>query len=291
MKKLVYFDTNVFGDLYDKTGGITQDIVEQLRTVVADGRLSIVLSLLNIEELLNIMGDGRNVEKVEAAQKRIQFALDLADPHQVVKQPKDLLTNDIRAYVDPKTAEDPFLSDSRIVAVQENIQELLRDFSTKNMARLLSIIRDAKDQSESFQSGMQKGKAEFLPKYKKLKAQGKAEKPSFEEFSAHQVEEMAKAFTKRIGLLEACQEKGIPELLDKPSVKMAIGITLSHLYSQWFEKHQPQESDSRDMLHAVAAAVTTKTLVTHDGRFCRHVLRISLDDFQVKSLNDLLSDL
>lgn len=235
------------------------------------------------------MGDGRNVEKVEAAQKHIQFALALADPHQVVKQPKDLLTNDICAHVAPETAEGPFLSASRIVTVQENIQELLRDFSTKNIARLLSIIRDAKNQSESFQSGMQKGKAEFLPKYKKLKAQGK--KPSFEEFSARQVEEMAKAFTKRVGLLEACQEKGIPELLDKPSVKMAIGITLSHLYAQWFEKHQPQESDSRDMLHAVAAAVTTKTLVTHDGRLRKHVLRVSPNDFQAKSLKELLSDL
>ena len=203
----------------------------------------------------------------------------------------DLLTDDIHAYACTGIEADPFLAASKIVTVQENIQELLRDFSTKNMARLLSIIRNAKDQSESFQSGMQKGKAEFLPKYKKLKIQGKTEKPSFEEFSAHQVEEMVKAFTKRIGLLEACQEKGIPELLDKPSVKMAIGITLSHLYSQWFEKHGPQESDSRDMLHAVAAAAATKTLVTHDRRFCRHVLRVSLDDFQVKSLNDLLSDL
>ena len=34
MKKLVYCDTNVFGDLYDKTNGITQDVVEQLRAVL-----------------------------------------------------------------------------------------------------------------------------------------------------------------------------------------------------------------------------------------------------------------
>ena len=289
MKKLVYFDTNVFGHLYDKTGGITQDVEDQLKSIVVDGKVSIVLSLLNFEEILAMLGpNGKNAEQVE---KRLQFVLELADLRKIVKQPMDLLTDDIHAYACTGMEVDPFLSDSKIATVQKNIQNLFRDFSTENIIQILPIIRDAKNQSESFQSGMQKGKTEFLPEYKKLKSQGEAEKPPFEEFLARQAEGIAVAFAKKVGLLEACQEKGIPGLLERPSVKMSVGITLSHLYSQRFEKHQPHKSDSQDLLHATAAAATTKTLVTHDERLRRHVLRVSLDDFQVKSLNDLLSDL
>ena len=289
MKNLVYLDTNVFGHLYDQTDGITQDVVEQLKSVVADEKVSIVLSLLNFEEVLAILGPrGRNVEQ---AAKRMQFVLELADLHKIVKQPMDLLTDDIYAYACTGMEADPFLSDSKVATVQNNIQEFLRDFSMENIVQLLSIIHDTKNHREAFQLGMQKGKVEFLPKYKKLKAQGKAEKPPFEEFLARQSEGIAEAFAKKVGLLEACQEKGIPGLLDRPSVKMSVGITLSHLYSQWFEKHQPQKSDSQDILHATAAAATTKTFITHDERLRKHVLRVSLDDFQAKSLNDLLSDL
>ena len=321
MKKLVYFDTNVFEHLYNKVHGlpqdygITLDMVDQLKAIIAYGKVSIVLSLLNIGELLDVMGDGRNVEKVEEAQKRIQFALDLAGPHQVVKQPKELLTNDIRAYASSKKAKNPFSSDLQ----GDDISEVLMDFSNESIPRLLSIVRDTKKQKEFFQSALKEGRAAYFSisgrckseeykedeEYKKFKAQEeefkalakKDEKQAFEEFFTHLAEGWAEVFAKRCSLLEVCQAKGISGLLNIPTVKMAVGILISYQYSQWIEakspeEYKPKESDFADLLHAVAAVATTKIFVAHDKRLRdRHVPRAYPDNFQARSLADFLRSL
>ena len=190
MKNPVYFDTNVYRHLYNKVHGlpqdygITLDMVDQLKAVVADEKVSIVLSLLNIGELLAIMGDGRSAKKVEAAQKRIRFVLALADPHQVVKQPKDLLTNAIRAYASSEKMENPFSLDIQ----GDDISEVLMDFSNKNIPRLLSIVRDTKKQKEAFQSALKDGQAAYFSISERYKSEEYKEDEKYKKFKAQEEE-------------------------------------------------------------------------------------------------------
>jgi hypothetical protein len=138
---------------------------------------------------------------------------------------------------------------------------------------------------------MEKGKDKFISQYKELKKKGMKSKPTFDEFWNSQKEPFAEAFADRVNALADCQRRGIIQLLGIPSVRMAVGVTLSHIYAQWFEGHNPRPSDSRDMLHAAAAAAATKTLITHDRRLLRHVSRVPMVDFRVMNLASLLNEL
>lgn len=101
----------------------------------------------------------------------------------------------------------------------------------------------------------------------------------------------AESYAERAGFLDACRERGIQDLLRVRSVQMAIGASLSLIYAQTFEGRKPKPSDSRDILHAAAAAATTDMLVTHDQEFARLLPRISVPDFRVGTLHDLLQQI
>src|ERR1051325_6398550 len=108
MTKLVYFDSNIFGDIHATTFEVMQASIDQLQNAIENKKLSIIFSMKNFEEMLAILGkDGGNVNK---AAQLIKSALKLVDLGKIVKESKRLLTDDIRAYASTGAAADPFYS-------------------------------------------------------------------------------------------------------------------------------------------------------------------------------------
>ncbi len=85
MKKTVYFDTNVFDHIH-KGIGVTEADRLALRSAVKTGRISLVLSFLNLEEVLSSMESSPSQANAE-----LQLILDLADWQRLVKPPNMLL--------------------------------------------------------------------------------------------------------------------------------------------------------------------------------------------------------
>jgi hypothetical protein len=96
---------------------------------------------------------------------------------------------------------------------------------------------------------------------------------SFREyFEAHAVW-FARDLAERAGVLPAVQSRGVNDLLDLPSVRMAVGASLSLPYSQIIENQAPRIGDSRDVHHAIAASVA-EVFVTHDGPLAERLRQI-----------------
>src|SRR3989442_7170650 len=92
MRKTVYFDTNVFDHIH-KGIDITEADRLALRSAVENGRISVLLSLLNLEEALCILEQSKTHAIAE-----VQLILELAEKRQLVKLPSTLLGDDIRCY-------------------------------------------------------------------------------------------------------------------------------------------------------------------------------------------------
>jgi hypothetical protein len=98
---------------------------------------------------------------------------------------------------------------------------------------------------------------------------------------------MAERFAHHAGVLAACRKRGVEGLLLIPSVRTAIGVTLSFIYGQAFEDWA--SGDSIDFLHAPSAAATAEVFVTNDTHLREAIVRIPLNDLRPMSLSEFLT--
>jgi hypothetical protein len=82
MRLLVYFDTNVFDHLYKKAAGITEQDLQALRSTVYSGKVSILPSTLDVEEILSALNSCPDLALAE-----LQLMHELADWDKLVKPP------------------------------------------------------------------------------------------------------------------------------------------------------------------------------------------------------------
>jgi predicted nucleic acid-binding protein len=282
--KVAYFDTNVFDHIYKKLHGITKADEATLRSLVSAGIVSIPLSVLNLEEILLVLERETRRDLIKA---ELQLILDLADWRRMVKEPKHLLSDDIVTYTQGKAASCPFIEEARRQKIHAGIREMLLNLSPQSIPELLGAVSKAKTQIAKFKQGMDKGQEILSPLIKKLRNEGQR-LPRFDQWWERLAVGLAEGYAERVGVLDACRERGIQDLLKVRSVQMAVGVSLSLIYAQTFEGRKPKPSDSRDILHAAAAAATTDMLVTHDSDFARLLPRVSVSDFQQGTLHDFL---
>lgn len=282
MARTVYFDTNVFDHIYKKLHGITEANESTLRSLVRAGTVSIPLSILNLEETLLILEKETRRDLVKA---ELQLILDLADWTRMVKESKQLLTDDITSYAQGSAANSPFIEEARLRNIHTGIREMLLNLDPQSISELLGAVYETKTQIAKFKQGMDKGQEILSPLVEGQRP------PRFEQWWERLAAGFAESYVERAGFLDACRERGIQDLLRVRSVQMAIGASLSLIYAQTFEGRKPKPSDSRDILHAAAAAATTDMLVTHDQEFARLLPRISVPDFRVGTLHDLLQQI
>lgn len=141
MNTTAYFDTNVFDHLMNKKYGLTVIDEKTLVSAVKSGKISIPLSLLNLEEALCAWEN-----YPDEASRKIKFILDLADWGKMIKPQDKLLTNDIKSYVRGSSINQPFFEDPNI---HSGLKEL-RNPTKNNMSKFIGMIKKIKEEKTQF---------------------------------------------------------------------------------------------------------------------------------------------
>ncbi|MGE5712039.1 MAG: hypothetical protein ACM34B_17840, partial [Nitrospira sp.] len=99
---IAYFDTNVFDHL-NQRNGVTEWDLFRIKRAIKMEQLQLVLSFLNIEEILFIAES-----KPERAMSELKLIFELADKRLFVRGQHEIVRNDIRAYAQQKPFKTPF---------------------------------------------------------------------------------------------------------------------------------------------------------------------------------------
>jgi predicted nucleic acid-binding protein len=272
----VYFDTNVFRHL-------TADEETILRKAIDAKQISILLSAVNLEELLAAMEKSAEDEVFP----RIRRLLRLVDRSRFLKDTNMLLRDDLVSYAECGRATSPVLSGEDLLTASARVETLLLNKAEENREARLSMIQEAKHQKESFLHRMMNRRAEMWRDTEQIRG------ISFEFVWENQCVRFAENYARRVGVLDACNRRGINGLLKLKSVRMAIGIALSYFHAKALQK-QPQEvdiGDSRDLQHAILAAARADVFATREKRLRTWAARVPIAQFRVLAFDDYLMEL
>ncbi len=272
----VYFDTNVFRHL-------TVDEEAILRKAIAAKQISILLSVINIEELLAALEKSAEDEVLP----RIRRLLELVDRHRFLKDTSMLVTDDLRSYALDGRATSPVLSGEDLLNASAQAEYLLFDKAQGSRDKRWSIIREAKHQKEGFLQKMMTRRAELWHDTEQIRG------ISFEFVWENQCVPTAKRFAQQAGVLDACARRGIDGLLKLKSIRMAAGMALSYFHAKSLQP-QPEEpdiGDSRDLQHPILAAARADIFATREKRLKALAARVPMAQFRVLAFDEYLKEL
>lgn len=173
MGKTVYLDTNVFDHIH-KGIDVTEADLLALRSAVENGRISILLSVLNLEEALCAFEQSPTQAIAE-----LRLTLELAERGQLVKPPGMLLGDDILCYAQGDALLEPLITLDPMV--QSNL-ELLASPSQKDMDELWLIVKETQKQKEDFVVAMREANAKVLPHAKEFLRNCQGRPPSWQDY-------------------------------------------------------------------------------------------------------------
>ena len=287
MGKCVYLDANVIGHLVDHSDGLSQEDADKLVVLCSSGKVEPVFNILGLEEQL---AAGPIV-----ANRLLDYSLRILNSDKIVKEPKGLLSDDIRSYAHNGCADTPYYSGEKLVNLQRNIKDVLVSYTPEKYSELRSSVVDpSQQQSINMKNVLVTAIRRFDEEVASKGLRGGLtdwrKETTFSHFWERQAESWAERFADGSGVLEECRKRGIHGLLEIRSVRMSVGIIIAHLYNYIIEKKKPKCSDFPDWLHASAAAATTDRFVCHDKRLRRLCSFVPLDDFQVLCLPDFMKE-
>ncbi len=249
---IVYCDRHILRHIQNADGILPGDR-DKLREVIRDGKVSVPLSVTGLEETLAQALDDR-----VGALLDLRWTINFAGAMRLVKPSGDLLNEYIRAYAEDRAA-DPYstvdiswmegASPAQMPALTKVVQEA-------RLNREEFVITNAKVRDLITRPGISRDARRAFPEY-------------YRAFAENCVE----GFARRAGVLPECQRRGLRGLLGIKVVQVAVGITLSFLYAQTFERQGARRQDIGDIHHTVAAGLAD-VFVTNDRRLTRLIQRI-----------------
>ena len=275
---IAYLDTNVFDHVYKKIGCTSADIA-QLRKAIYGRGLAIPIGIHVLEEIL--LNRRASPQELVA---RLKLTLSLASIRRMVKPCDQLIADDIRSYAATGQPDRPLVSAQIQSALTQGIAELIESDGEEFSEEIGEVLEDARQGRERFLQGMRAARQQAAALVETL-----ASRVSFEEFFELAAVPTAEKFAQRVGVLEACRARGIDGLLKIRSVRAAIGIALSFIYGQTYERWAPHSSDTIDLLHVPSAAASAEVFITNDIRLREALQRVPLDEFRVMSLTEFLA--
>jgi len=282
MAIVVYLDTSAWSHLYN--GAIlnrpgweaiaTPPDLSILRAAVSDGAISILLSVVALEELISEPEDYR---------PRAKLALDLSDWSRPLKPTNILLTDTIKSYASCERAAAPVFKGVAQWEWVRGLPALILGGTEDDVAARRDVLKMARAQMNKFHTGMVESQKSTFAMFKRHP--GASRGWTFEQYW----EDAAQ----RAGVLDECRTRGIESLLEIPSVRMAVGSALSLIFAQAREKsaQAPRRQDSRDLQHAVMAASRATVFVTDDGKLLRTIKRVPMTNFEAVRLPEFLARL
>jgi len=181
--RVAYFDTNVFDNIFKRRNNVTVQDEMRLRSTLARGSLSVLLSIINIQETID-------ARKPEIVLPQLRLILDLTGWDQFVKPHDLVLTDDIRHFAWNSEPDRPFFLESMVSQVRSALLRLLD--GTGNLSELDDVINLNNQQKQNFLHGSENARAETYPQIQALIEKEHEEIPSFEQYLASQQEKLAR---------------------------------------------------------------------------------------------------
>jgi hypothetical protein len=270
-----YFDTNVFGHLFKKTYGITDQHERILRATIRSGELCVFVGVHAIDETAANPGD---------PVPELRLIWELCDWERIIKPADVLLEDDVRHFAYNGEAGHPFLDAGVRDDLRRGMRELLKDPS--KLAELRNLVASALPQRKQFRQNIQQLKSETQAQF--LAATERERVGSFNEYFEKEVGLAAGWLTEHLGLKEQCQARAVDDFLKIRSIRMAVGTTLSYIWGVNVEKSDIKPSDGRDFQHAISAAGSgADFFVTHDEGLAKLVERVPFKGLAVTTLSQL----
>jgi hypothetical protein len=266
--KTVYFDTNVYDQLYKRQGTSDQD-EEKLRALVTSRQIRILVSVTVLDEIASsVVSDGAG------ALERLKLVYELIDHESIVRPNTDL------SYVSDYAGGQS--STAQTVSPPFEFKEWLTNPGLPVLSR---IAEGVKTETEERWKGM----CELFDKYyARVAAEGTSDPvPTFDQFWGEWAPACAEAIADRAGFGQECRERGIKGLLElRPALVSAI-FDLSTYYAVLLESAKYKRSDVKDSIHALDSAAA-QIFVTNDKRLRNRMRRKKVDDYSVVSFRELL---
>lgn len=282
--KHAYLDTMVYNDIERNGPTASEETVAAFRAARRRRDVVAHLSLANLEELLGVWETDR-----PTAIRRLRLAHDLVGLDRLVKQPRDLMADEIQAYVVGASPPSPFLP-GRDHQVLKRLLDKIVSRNRQFDGKMLQFLDQVKKQKEAFRATMGHGRDEALRQLRQKYQPRVLRQVSFEDFWVRGAAQWAEAFAKPLGFADACRKRGFEGLLAIRAVRLVVGVTISLIYSQVVDDRQPALGDKYDLSH-VCLASAADVFVTGDAKLAGHLARIpGVEGFRVvKSLGELLA--
>lgn len=274
---IAYLDTNLFDHLYKKIGCTAADIAD-LRKAVYGRDLSIPLGIHVLEELL--LNQRASPQELVA---RVKLTLSIASIRRMVKPCDQLIADDIRSYAAAGEADRPLVNVQIQNAITQGIAELIESDGEEFSEEIADALQDTRRRKERFVNGMNV----TLQEIASLTAPAPANL-DFAEYFERSAPAAAELLANRVGVLDACRDRGIAGLLEIWSVRALVGSALSFIYGQTLAG-APASADPIDFVHLPSAAATAEVFVTNDNRLREALARIPFDNLRLMNLAEFLA--
>jgi hypothetical protein len=261
----VYFDRNVF-DQIDRRLNITDEEITTLRRAVSKGRLTVLISFEVVQETAYAAPD--------KALRGLHLIKELCRENLPIKSHNELLRDDIEGFVKGGKHPSPFIWG------KFNIDSVIRDVENQT-PEFLKVVADDKRNRDELNAKLTAHINE------EKRALGTRRPASYQKYWEMRASYYAEAFAHFAGYLEECRSRGIDNLLQVRSVRLAVAAWLSLFYSLLIEGRVVKRGTSRDIQQAAPMAAAD-VVVTNDIELLRLMKRIPIDNFKIMSLRELL---
>ena len=165
----VYFDTNIFDHIIKRIN-LTDGDLELLLKKISSKNFTILLSILNIEEMISIFKSSK-----EFPHNEIKLLLNLTSwQNGIIKQYDEIVKEDIKNYINGNNKPEYMWPAS---IIHSNL-DFLTSPNERNKKEVKEIINKTQKQKENFRSSFIKYREQVAPLVKELKGRY----PSFDEF-------------------------------------------------------------------------------------------------------------
>jgi hypothetical protein len=271
----VYFDTNVYGHIYRRDDGATDELLKKLEETVRGKSLRVFTSFPVIEET-----NAARLSDLDETNGRLELIRNLTVQNEIIKRQPEIIDGDMRAYAHGQTAP------SKFQEPYPGMNDLFWDHTAKHYKELDGYARDTNAQVTAFAKELDDLFNNLVRPMAKEAKESKQQQP-FAEYLDEMEEPYLEQLAKKYGMLDECKQKGLSGLLDVHSIRVTTRAQLSLTYSNMYEKEKFARGNSRDM-HHVACASAVPVFVTHDKSLTRLLIRKLPPALEVMNLKTLL---
>jgi hypothetical protein len=221
---------------------------------------------------------------------------DLVGFSPMLRQPADLLADEIRAYALGTPPPPRTLRPRDDASVANHLRRIIRGDRSLD-PKITEVLGDVKKFKEESHAMLTEARDQVLTQLKWEELDPNDRKAlKFEDYFASNVQYWAEAFAKPLGqqVLDGCHRRGLDGLTEIRLVRVCVGAVLSLIFAQivgdGVQSRKARRGDGYDLWHALSASIAD-IFVTGDRALTQQLLRVPVEDFRVvSSIRELLDD-